>query len=60
MEHVQGRAMELVMGLQHKSDEEWLRELSQRLRFLFVLYNYLKEGCSKVGVVLFFQEKVTG
>lgn len=59
--------MELGKGLEHESDEEWLRELGsaqpgekEDQGDLLALSSSLTRGCSQVGVVLVSQETVDG
>jgi len=59
LDHIQRRTTRLVKGLEHKSYEDWnwgcLAWRKGGSRETFVLYNYLKGGCSEAGVGLFSQ-----
>ncbi|RMC06578.1 hypothetical protein DUI87_16015 [Hirundo rustica rustica] len=59
LERVQRRAMELVKGLEHKSDKDLLRVFSlekrKLRRDLTTFYSYLKGGCGEVYVGIFSQ-----
>ncbi|KAJ7424180.1 hypothetical protein BTVI_07558 [Pitangus sulphuratus] len=65
-EHIQKRATKQVKGLEHKSNEEWLRELGlfspkkSRLKGDFIgPYNCLKEGYRQIFLTMSFIQSYT-